>query len=70
MTALGVDVELNGRMEMPIYIVTYWDEGKEPVVTAFDNKDAAEYCYRAFRDCHDGCCMDETTVYHSFNISD
>ena len=55
---------------MKIWIVTYWDEGDEPIVTAFDNKIAADYCYRAFRDCHDGCCIDETHLYHSFNISD
>ena len=55
---------------MKIWIVTYWDEGSEPVVTAFDNLTAADYCYRAFRDCHDGCCLDEAHLYHSFNISD
>lgn len=55
---------------MTIYIVTYWDKGKEPVVTVFDNRDAAESCYRAFRDSYDGCCIDESTLYHSFLVKD
>ena len=28
-----------------VYVVTYWDDGLEPVVTVFDNLENAEKCY-------------------------
>lgn len=54
-------------MDKPIiYIVTYWDDNKEPVVTAFDNKEAAESYYNYSINKHKGCCLDETKIYSSF----
>ena len=54
---------------MKIWIVTYWDDGKEPVVTVFDNEDAARLCFRTFRDLYFGCSIDESTMYHTFTVS-
>lgn len=56
------------KQKIWVWVVTYWDKGKEPIVTVFDNRKAAEYCYMAFKDSHDGCCIDETMLYHSFTI--
>ena len=49
-----------------VYIVTYWDNGVEPVVTAFDNQENAEKCYSFFIKRHDGCCIDEVPIYSHF----
>lgn len=49
-----------------IFIVTYWDNGLEPVVTAFNNQVSAEKCYSYFKKEHDGCCIDEVPVYKHF----
>lgn len=54
--------------QQKIWVVTYWDKGEEPVVTVFNNRKAAENCYKAFKDSHDGCCIDETMLYHSITI--
>ena len=51
-----------------VWIVTYWDKGDEPVVTPFDNQEAATKCYEYFKTIHDGCCLDECTIFHKFNI--
>lgn len=51
-----------------VYIVTYWDAGEEPVVTAFSNRDAADRCYRYFKIDHDGCCIDECNIYQDFYV--
>lgn len=52
-----------------IYIVTYFDKSeREPVVTAFDNRDAAERCYEAFKDKHDIVSIDRAPVYKSFEV--
>ena len=49
-----------------IWIVTYWDKDVEPVVTAFNNKEVAEKCYKHFAGCHEGCCIDKCKVYSNF----
>ena len=58
-----------------VYVVTYWDDGLEPVVTVFDNLENAEKCYSFFvsEKCysffvrtHSGCCVDEVPVYSHF----
>ena len=49
-----------------IWIVTYWDLGQEPVVTAFNNRENAEKCWLYFKDSHDGCCLDECNVFSTF----
>lgn len=53
-----------------IYIVTYYDkDAREPVVTAFDNRDAAERCYEAFKVNYDVVSIDRAPVYKSFEVS-
>lgn len=49
-----------------IWIVTYWDSDSEPVVTAFNNEEAANKCYEYFKKEHYGCCLDECPVYSTF----
>ena len=49
-----------------VYVVTYWDDGLEPVVTVFDNQENAEKCYSFFIKRHSGCCIDEVPVYSNF----
>ena len=49
-----------------VYVVTYWDNGLEPVVTVFDNQENAEKCYSFFVNRHSGCCVDEVPVYSNF----
>lgn len=52
---------------MTIYVVTYWDyDSKEPVVTVFDNKVAAESFLEYAQERHDGACVDECPVYSEF----
>ena len=49
-----------------IWIVTYWDFGSEPVVTAFNNEEAAIECRDYFKRCYDECCLDECPIYSHF----
>ena len=49
-----------------VYVVTYWDNGLEPVVTVFDNQENAEKCYSFFIKRHNGCCIDEVPIYSHF----
>ena len=60
----GSDMEPGERKS--VYVVTYWDDGEEPVVTVFDNADAATRCMDSFSESHDGCCLDECEVYMEF----
>lgn len=48
-----------------IWIVTYWNSEIEPVVTAFDNKEAAQACCDYFSKEY-SCCVDECNIYSSF----
>ena len=56
----------NDITDKMIFIVTYWDNGLEPVVTAFNNQVSAEKCYSYFKKEHDGCCIDKVPVYKHF----
>ena len=49
--------------------VIYWDKGEEPVVTLFDNEEAANNCYKYFKLHHDGCCIDECSIFSNFSIN-
>lgn len=49
-----------------VYVVTYWDDGLEPVVTVFDNQENAEKCYSFFVRRYSGCCIDEVPIYSHF----
>lgn len=46
-----------------IWIVTYWDVGSEPVVTAFNNPHAANMCKDYFAKHYDGVCIDHVQIY-------
>ncbi len=55
-------------MDGIVWVVTYWDGnfGEEPVVTVFDNPEAAKLCFETFSNRHFGCCMDECNLYYAF----
>ena len=54
-----------------VYIVTYYDKSyTEPVVLAFSNLDAAERCYRTFKDSHDVASIGRVPVYKSFTVKE
>lgn len=53
-----------------VWIVSYYDSGEDPVVTSFDNKDAAMRCYEHFVGEHEKVDVDEVPIYHSFVIKD
>ena len=55
-----------GVIVRSIWIVTYYDMGDDPVVTAFDNKLAAIKCYEFFLGEHDKVNIDEVPIYKSF----
>lgn len=60
-----------GKQKIEMYIVSYFDkEVNEPVVTAFDNRDAAEACYETFKQEHDITAIDHVKVYKEFKILD
>lgn len=54
-----------------VWVVSCYDEGKAPVVTVFDNEQAAMKCYDNLRfflnyDKHVKVCIDKAPVYQSF----
>ena len=51
-----------------IWIVTNWnsDLDSEPIVAAFNNKEAASECYEYFKKEHYECCLDECLVYSTW----
>ena len=52
-----------------IYAVTYWNDNEEPVLTLFDNRDAAKSCWEYFGERHDHCIIDKIPkVYSTFTI--
>lgn len=59
----------NGTVDRTVFAVTYWDNGVEPVVTVFDNRENAEKCCSFFKGKHDGCCVDEVPIYSNFGIN-
>lgn len=52
-----------------VWVVTYRDRCEEPVVTLFDNEDAAKDCYKEFKKEHWGAWIDEAPVYSKFTVS-
>lgn len=54
-------------MTESIWVVTYWEFGTEPVVTAFNNEEAAIKCYDYFKKCYDECRLDECPIYSIFS---
>lgn len=57
------------KVRTEVYCVTYWDDSEEPVVTIFDNEEAANKCYDYFKMHHEGCCIDSCEIYSSFSIT-
>lgn len=53
-----------------VWIVTYIDNGDEPVVTPFDNKKAAYKCYEYMLGEHDYVGLDACSVFSSFTVND
>lgn len=60
----------NGTVDRTVFVVTYWDNELEPVVTVFNNQENAEKCCSFFKEKHDGCCIDEVPVYKHFGINE
>lgn len=53
---------------MTVYVVTYWDyDFEEPVVTAFNNKVAAESFREYAKEKYNGACLDTVPVYSNFS---
>lgn len=58
-------------MKSTVWVVTYYDMGKDPTVTVFDNKEAALKCYKWFMDSdYDRVSVDECPIYNKFIIKD
>lgn len=51
-----------------VWVVTYRDRCEEPVVTLFDNEDAAKDCYKEFKKEHWGAWIDEAPIYSNFSV--
>ena len=51
-----------------VWVVTYCNNGDEPVVTVFDNEGAAKYMYSVFIGAYDKVCIDQVAVYHAFKV--
>ena len=47
-----------------IWITTYWESGIEPVVSPFDNREAAETCARYYKKQGYKVCIDECGIFH------
>ena len=53
-----------------IFVVTYRDSNyDEPVVTLFDNEDAANECYKHFKTIHAAAWLDTCQLYSKFTIN-
>ena len=47
-----------------VWITTYWTKEIEPVVTPFDNQEAAETCARYYEKRGYKVCIDECNIFH------
>ena len=61
---LGLKRLPSAKTEFKIYVVS-WITCGVPVVTAFDNYDAAKACYDAFKT-KEGKCLDRVSIYSNF----
>lgn len=48
------------------WVVTYYDIGSDPIVTCFDNEDAAMKCYEHFLGKHDRVDIDKCMIFKNF----
>lgn len=53
--------------EQYVWVVTYWDEGCEPVVTVFNNQKAAQQCHYCFSLEHN-CCIDKAQIFSAVSF--
>lgn len=49
-----------------IWVVSYCESGTEPVVTAFNNEEAANKYYEYLKKGHELCCLDKCLIYSHF----
>ena len=50
-----------------VYVVTAWNKtGEEPVITAFDNEEAAESCQKIMLAKYDEAVIDQAPIYKKF----
>lgn len=56
------------NVDTSVWIVTYYDMGAAPVVTAFNNSNAAYDCYEYFLGEHDKVNIDEVPIYKDFIV--
>jgi len=54
---------------MKIWIATYWKNGIEPVVSPFDNKEAADNCANYYKQQGYNVCVDECVVFHGCKVT-
>ena len=54
---------------MKIWIATYWENGIEPVVSPFDNKEAADNCANYYKQQGYNICVDECIVFHECKVA-
>ena len=50
------------------FVVTYWEENKEPVVTVFDNKSNANKYHNYIKEKYNNTCIDECYIYSTFDL--
>ena len=63
----GLEAIRNGTPLSNVWIVSYWDYfSKEPVVTVFDNEEAANKCYKYFKTGNELCWLDKCPIYSHF----
>lgn len=50
-----------------VYVVTAWNKnGYEPIVSVFDNENAAEACQNHMRTKYDDAVIDKTPIFKTF----
>ncbi len=53
-----------------VWVITYWEDGNEPVVTVFNNKYAADRFYQYHDGRHSGgICADKCEIYDTFKLA-
>lgn len=49
-------------MNKEVWSVIYWDKDEEPIISLFNNEEAARKCYEN----HNGCCIDKCNIFSNF----
>ena len=58
--------DLMSKRGTSVFIVTYQDGTEYPVITVFNNEEAAEKCLAYFGKIHDWAWIDKAPVYNDF----